>query len=63
MLIGIFLYKRRERVDMKYKYGERRRASEYEKALVEFWKKNKTFEKSVENRPIDNITAHFFLVS
>ena len=39
---------------MKYKYGERRRASEYEKALVEFWKKNKTFEKSVENRPIDN---------
>ena len=54
MLIGIFLYKRRECVDMKYKYGERRRASEYEKALVEFWKKNKTFEKSVENRPIDN---------
>ena len=39
---------------MKYKYGERRRASEYEKALVEFWKKNKTFEKSVEMRPIDN---------
>ena len=39
---------------MKYKYGERRRASEYEKALVEYWKKNKTFEKSVENRPIDN---------
>ncbi|MBR5419324.1 isoleucine--tRNA ligase [Candidatus Saccharibacteria bacterium] len=39
---------------MKYKYGVRRRASEYEKALVEFWKKNKTFEKSVENRPIDN---------
>ena len=39
---------------MKYKYGERRRASEYEKALVEYWKKNKTFEKSVEQRPIDN---------
>ena len=39
---------------MKYKYGERRRASEYEKALVEYWKKNKTFEKSVENRPVDN---------
>ena len=39
---------------MKYKYGVRRRASEYEKALVEFWKKNKTFEKSVENCPIDN---------
>ena len=39
---------------MKYKAGERRRAIEYEKALVEWWKENKTFEKSVENRPIDN---------
>lgn len=39
---------------MKYKAGERRRAIEYEKALVEWWKQNKTFEKSVENRPIDN---------
>ena len=39
---------------MKYKYGERRRASEYEKALVEFWKKNKTFEKSVDNRDAKN---------
>ena len=54
MKIGIFLCKRKECVSMKYKYGERRRASEYEKALVEYWKKNKTFEKSVENRPIDN---------
>ena len=39
---------------MKYKYGERRRASEYEKALVEYWKKNKTFEKSVDQRPIED---------
>lgn len=39
---------------MKYKYGERRRASEYEKALVEHWKKNKTFEKSIEQRSIDD---------
>ncbi len=38
---------------MKYKYGQRRRASEYEKALVEYWKKHKTFEKSIEQRPID----------
>ncbi len=38
---------------MKYKSGERRRAIVYEKALVEWWKKNKTFEQSVENRPID----------
>ena len=36
---------------MKYKAGERRRAIEYEKALVEWWKADKTFEKSVENRP------------
>lgn len=35
---------------MKYQYGKRRRASEYEKALVEFWRKNKTFEQSVEER-------------
>jgi isoleucyl-tRNA synthetase len=39
---------------MKYKAGERRRAVEYEKALVKWWKENETFEKSVENRPIDN---------
>lgn len=39
---------------MKYKYGERRRASEYEKALVDWWKKNKTFEKSVDNRDAKN---------
>jgi len=39
---------------MKYKAGQRRRASEYEPALVEWWKKNKTFEKSVESRPIGN---------
>ena len=38
---------------MKYRAGERRRAVEYEKALTEWWKKDKTFEKSVENRPID----------
>ncbi len=38
---------------MKYKAGERRKALEYEKAITEWWKKNKTFEQSVENRPID----------
>ena len=38
---------------MKYKAGQRRRAAEYELALVEWWKKNRTFEKSVEQRPID----------
>ncbi len=39
---------------MKYQAGNRRKAAEYEKALVEWWKKNKTFEKSVEQRPIDD---------
>lgn len=39
---------------MKFKANTRRRALEYEKALVEYWKQNKTFEKSVERRPVDN---------
>jgi len=39
---------------MKYKAGNRRRAAEYEKALVEWWKKNKIFEKSVEQRPVND---------
>ncbi|MBR1801665.1 isoleucine--tRNA ligase [Candidatus Saccharibacteria bacterium] len=38
---------------MKYKSGQRRRALEYEKAVLEFWKKDRTFEKSIENRDID----------
>jgi isoleucyl-tRNA synthetase len=39
---------------MKFKANTRRRAIEYEKDLVQQWKNNKTFEKSVEMRPIDN---------
>lgn len=39
---------------MKFKQNSRRRASEYEKDLVNHWKQNKTFEKSVEQRPEDN---------
>ena len=39
---------------MKFKQGTRRKAIEYEKDLVKHWKENKTFEKSVEMRPIDN---------
>lgn len=39
---------------MKFKSGTRRRAIEYERALVEYWKQNKTFEKSIEQRPADN---------
>jgi isoleucyl-tRNA synthetase len=39
---------------MKFKSGTRRRALEYEKDIVQQWKKNKTFEKSVENRSKDD---------
>lgn len=38
---------------MKYQAGTRRKAIEYEKAITDWWKKNKIFEKSIENRPID----------
>ena len=38
---------------MKYRAGERRKAIEYEKSIAEWWKKNKTFERSVKERPID----------
>jgi isoleucyl-tRNA synthetase len=39
---------------MKFKSGTRRKALEYEKDLVQYWKKHKTFEKSIESRPKDN---------
>lgn len=39
---------------MKFKSGTRRRALEYEKDWVQKWKADKTFEKSVEQRPKDN---------
>ena len=39
---------------MKFKANTRRRALEYEKDLVQQWKKNKTFEKSIEQRSSDN---------
>ena len=38
---------------MKYRAGERRKALDYEKALIDWWKKNHTFEKSIEERPVD----------
>ena len=38
---------------MKFQANSRRRAIEYEKDLVQYWKKNKTFEKSIELRPED----------
>lgn len=36
---------------MKFKSGTRRKAIEYEKDITQQWQKNKTFEKSVEQRP------------
>ena len=36
---------------MKFKANTRRKAIEYEKDLVQYWKENRTFEKSVEQRP------------
>ena len=38
---------------MKYQAGQRRKAVEYEKAIAEWWKKNKIFERSISERPID----------
>jgi isoleucyl-tRNA synthetase len=39
---------------MKFKKDTRRRAFEYEKDLVKYWKKNRTFEKSIEQRPVES---------
>lgn len=39
---------------MKFKHGTRRRALEYEKDWVARWKADDTFNKSVENRLVDN---------
>lgn len=39
---------------MKFKQNSRRKALEYEKDLVRQWKADKTFEKSVERRPVDD---------
>jgi isoleucyl-tRNA synthetase len=39
---------------MKFEKNSRRRAKEYEADLVQQWKNNKTFEKSVTQRSLDN---------
>lgn len=36
---------------MKFKKNSRTPAIRYEKELIQYWKKNKTFEKSIEQRP------------
>jgi isoleucyl-tRNA synthetase len=50
---GDFFFLNEER-HMKFKKGTRRRALEYEKDLINYWKKHQTFEKSVAMRPQDN---------
>jgi isoleucyl-tRNA synthetase len=47
-------YRKFQRGDMKFKQGTRRKAIDYEKDLVKYWKDNHTFEKSIEMRPKDN---------
>lgn len=44
----------KEFITMKFKSGARRKAVEYEKDIVQFWKQNNIFEKSVEQRNFDN---------
>ena len=44
---------------MKFTHGQRRKAAEYEKAITKFWKENKTFEKSVTQRPADNVYVFY----
>lgn len=39
---------------MKFKKGTRRRALEYEKDLIGYWKEHKTFEKSIAQRPAES---------
>jgi isoleucyl-tRNA synthetase len=39
---------------MKFKANSRRRALEYEKDTIRYWKDNKIFEKSIEQRPVSN---------
>ena len=44
---------------MKYQAGSRRRAIEYEKAIAEWWKKDGTFEKSVEGRDAERFYVFY----
>ena len=44
---------------MKFKHGTRRRAAEYEKDWVQRWKDDDTFEKSVAQRPADNVYVFY----
>jgi isoleucyl-tRNA synthetase len=39
---------------MKFKANTRRRALEYEKDIIAYWKDNNTFEKSIAQRPVEN---------
>ncbi len=54
--MGIILYVSRKGSLIKVKFVKKPRqsAKEYEAEVTKYWKENKTFEKSVEQRPADN---------
>ena len=39
---------------MKFRQNTKRSPNEYEKYLIDYWKKNKIFEESVDSRSKDN---------
>jgi isoleucyl-tRNA synthetase len=47
----VFLFDKGVSSKVKYKKGSRRPPVEYERSLIDYWKKSKTFEKSIEIRP------------
>jgi isoleucyl-tRNA synthetase len=46
-------------MSMKFQKSTRRRAVEYEPDLVKYWNENKIFEKSVDQRPADNVYVFY----
>jgi isoleucyl-tRNA synthetase len=48
---GFLLFKKGRHTVVKFQSGSRRRALEYEKDIVNYWKENNTFQKSIELRP------------
>ena len=39
---------------MKFTVNQKKKHSEVEKDLIEYWKENGTFQKSIDQRPKDN---------
>jgi hypothetical protein len=53
-----FLFCKEKRV--KFQKGTRRKAIEYEKDLIKYWRDNKIFEKSVEMRPVADSYVFYY---